>query len=118
MKTLYKKALTAYTELLELHIDSKTTDTLFHKETEVFYETLFEVAHKLWEKHVDLWGNLLDLSIQEKRNKANEIITSLRKDLEEYSKEKNISLWTEDLIWSLANILEDIEWTSKWFVVK
>jgi len=47
MKELHQKALEAYTEMLQIHIDTKTTDLLFHKETESFYDTLFEVAHKI-----------------------------------------------------------------------
>jgi hypothetical protein len=54
MKTLYKEALQAYTDMLLLHIDTKATDVVFHKETEEFYESLFEVAHKIGEKYVDL----------------------------------------------------------------
>jgi hypothetical protein len=47
MKPIYESALQAYLTLLSLHIDSKTSDTVFHKASENFYETLFEVAHKL-----------------------------------------------------------------------
>jgi hypothetical protein len=47
MKTLYEKAIKAYIEMLELHIDTKTTDIVFHKETELFYETLFNIAHNI-----------------------------------------------------------------------
>ena len=118
MKELYKKALEAHNSMLELHIDTKTSDAIFHKETESFYETLFNVAHEIWEKYCDLWGKLTDFSLQEKKNKANSIIKNLRKDLENYKDNNEISLWTEDLLWSLANNLENIEWTSKWFIKK
>jgi hypothetical protein len=47
MKNLYKKALEAHNAMLELHIDTKTSDAIFHKETETFYETLFDVAHEI-----------------------------------------------------------------------
>jgi hypothetical protein len=47
MKELYKKALEAHNAMLEIHIDTKTKDPVFHKSTESFYETLFEVAHGL-----------------------------------------------------------------------
>ena len=116
MKYLYKKALEAHNSMLELHIDTKTSDALFHKSSESFYETLFEVAHQLWEKNVDLGWKLTELTLQEKKNKANKIIKDFREELENYKENNEISLWTEDLLWSLANDLENIEWDSKWFV--
>lgn len=116
MKNLYKDALEAYTSMLLLHIDTKTTDVVFHKETENFYETLFDVAHKIWEKYVDLWWKLTTTSLQEKKNEANKIIEWLRKKVEDYKEKNKITLWTEDLLWALANSLEEIEWTSKWFL--
>jgi len=47
MKNLYEKALKAHWEILKLHINTKTKDNLFHKTSEEFYETIFEVAHKI-----------------------------------------------------------------------
>jgi len=116
MKDLYNIALKSYTEMLSLHIATKTTDNPFHKESESFYDTLFEVAHKIWEKHVDMWGDLFDFSLEEKKKRANEIIVNLKKELENYKEKNKISLWTEDLLGSLANSLEDIEWSSKAFL--
>lgn len=116
MKNLYKEAIEAYIEMLSLHIDTKTSDNTFHKESESFYETLFEVAHKIWEKYTDLWWNLSDSSLEDKKIKANSIIINLRKKIEDYKENNKISLWTEDLLGSLANSLEDIEWSSKAFL--
>ena len=116
MKDLYKKALEAYLKMLEIHIDTKTIDAWFHKANEKFYETLFEVAHKIWEKSVDLWWKLNDLSLEEKKKESNNIIKSLREEIEKYKDENELTLWTEDLLWSLCNSLEDIEWTSRAFV--
>jgi len=116
MKKLYEKALKAYIEMLAIHIDTKTTDALFHNETEKFYETLFDVAHEIGEKYVDLWGKLDNTSLEEKKQRANKIIEDLRKEIENYHKNNEVSLWTEDLLGSLANDLENIEWTSKWFI--
>lgn len=115
MEKLYKKALKAYLEMLEIHIDTKTTDVVFHETTSDFYEKLFEIAHLIWEKHVDLGWNLREDSLVEKKKRANEIIKGLRKDIEEYKENHKISLWTEDLLGSIANDLENIEWTSKGF---
>jgi hypothetical protein len=50
-----------------------------------------------------------------KKNRANKIIEYLRKELEDYKNNNDITLWTEDLLGSLANSLENIEWDSKWF---
>jgi len=116
MKNLHQKAIEAYIEMLEIHIDTKTTDAEFHKETEEFYETLFEVAHKIWEKHVDLWWKLSEKTLDEKKQRANTIISNMRKDIESYHKDNEITLWTEDLLWSLANDIEDIEGSSKAFL--
>ena len=116
MKELHLKALKAYTEMLSIHIDTKTEDVFFHKETEEFYDTLFEVAHKIWEKYVDLWGKLSETSLEKKKKQANSIIENLRKDIETYKENNEVTLWTEDLLWALANNLENIEWTSKWFI--
>lgn len=113
MKDLYQKALNAYIEMLALHIDTKTTDAVFHGETEWFYETLFDVAHKIWEKHVDLWGKLSETSLDNKKKQAHMIIENLRKEIENYKENNEVTLWTEDLLWSMANSLEDIEWSAK-----
>lgn len=116
MKNLYEKALQAHWEMLKLHINTKTKDNLFHKASEEFYETLFEVAHKIWEKHVDLWWELSSNSLEDMRINANEIITDLKKEIEDYKRNNEVSLWTEDLLWTLASDLEDIEWTSRSFL--
>lgn len=118
MKTLYTKALQAYIEMLEIHIDTKTTDIVFHQTTEKFYETLFDIAHSIWEKHVDLWGTLRTDTLEDKKQKAYDIITNLKKELEDYKRNHEISLGTEDLLGSLANDLEDIQGTSKAFLRK
>lgn len=116
MKELYKKALEAYIQMLEIHIDTKTSDLVFHETTWDFYGKLFDVAHKIGERYVDLDWNLLNISLEEKKKRANEIISNLRKELENYEVNNKLSLWTQDLLWWLADDLEDIEWVSKWFI--
>lgn len=113
MKELYQKALKAYLEMFEIHMNTKTTDKVFHEATEWFYETLFDVAHKVWERYVDKWGKLNELSLDEQKKRANEIIQNLRKDLEDFAENNELSLWTEDLIGWLADEIEDLEWTAK-----
>ncbi len=117
MRELYKKALESYIEMLEIHIDTKTEDLLFHRETEVFYDNLFKVAHQIGERYVDLDGKINpSISLEEKKKKANQIISDLLKEIENYKDNNQISTWTDDLLWGLADELEDIKWTSKWFL--
>ncbi len=116
MKDLHKKAIEAYIEMLTIHIDTKGKDIDFHKENEGFYETLFNVAHKVWEKYTDLGGELESTSLDEKKQRAHDIIKELIGEIEKYKEENEISLWTEDLLGSLANDLEDIEWSSRAFL--
>jgi len=40
----------------------------------------------------------------------------IRFEIESYHKDNEITLWTEDLLWSLANDIEDIEGSSKAFL--
>lgn len=116
MEKIYQKALEAHNKMLEIHIDTKTMEADFHNENEKFYEELFEVAHQIWEKHVDLGWKLWDSSLEDKKIEANKIIKELRQEIENYTKNNEITLWTEDLFWSLANTLESIEWTSRSFL--
>lgn len=116
MKELHKKALKAYLEMFTIHIDTKSKDTDFHKENEGYYETLFKVAHEIGEKYTDLWGELESTSLEEKKKRAHEIIKELRQEVEKYKENNEITLWTEDLLGSLANDLEDIEWSSRAFL--
>jgi hypothetical protein len=47
MKELHQKALKAYIDMLQIHIDTKTSDERFHEMTAGFYETLFKIAHEI-----------------------------------------------------------------------
>lgn len=116
MKDLHKKALAAYLEMLEIHIDTKTTDLVFHEKTADFYEQLFEIAHKIGERHVDLDGTLRTDSLVDKKKRANEIISNLKKEIELYESSNELTLGTEDLLGGLADELEDLEGTSKAFL--
>ena len=118
MIELFEKAVLAYIEMLKIHINTKTTDIVFHKATEEFYEILFKVAHEIWEKYVDLWGKVIDTNLDKQKNRAYELIDSLRKDIQEYAKNNEITLGTEDLLGSLVNDLENIQWTAKGFISK
>ncbi len=116
MKELYNKAMEAHAKMLEIHIDTKTTDADFHEKTAKFYEVLFDVAHKIGEKHVDLWWSLSSMLLEEKKNKAHKLITNMIEEVNTHHKNNEITLGTEDLLGSLANSLEDIKGTSKSFL--
>ncbi len=47
MNKLHEKALKAYINMLQIHIDTKTSDERFHEMTEGFYEALFKIAHEI-----------------------------------------------------------------------
>lgn len=117
MNTLFEKAFETYKAMLLLHMDSKTLDNDFHQATEVFYGGLFDIAHEVWEKYVDLWSHHETSDILTKKQQAVWLIASLRKDMEQYVQDNDITLGTEDMLGSLANKLEDLEWTAKSFVV-
>lgn len=116
MKDLYKKALEAYIAMLEIHINTKTTDALFHRETEAMYEKLFETAHSIGERHVDLGWCLTDDDLAKQKQDAYALIKNLRQEMERYTEDNQISIGTEDMLWSLAGDLEDIEGTARGFI--
>ena len=115
MKKLYKKALKAYIEMLEIHIDTKTKDYAFHKATEEFYEILFKIAHEIGERHVDLWGKLSQDSLATQKKKAKAIIEQLQVEIKNYAENNELSMGTEDLLGSLMGDLDNIAWTVKSF---
>jgi DNA-binding ferritin-like protein len=116
MKKLHEKALKAYIDMLQIHIDTKTSDERFHEMTEWFYEFLFKIAHEIWEKHVDLGWNILENSLEDKKIEANNIIVNLRKEIESYVENNELTLGTEDLFAPFANELESMEWSSRAFL--
>ena len=116
MKELHVKALKAYIDMLTIHIQSKSMDTEFHKQTEEFYETLFKVTHEIWERHVDLGESLSDDSLAEMHRKSYDIIVNLKKEIEDYKENNKVSLGCEDLLWTLASDLEDAQGSSRAFL--
>lgn len=114
MKDLFAKALIAYVELLEIHIDSKTGDEPFHEKTWEFYELLFNIAHDIWERYVDLWEALRsdqwDCSAQ--ANRVVELLTTLKDELESV---EWVSKGTENLIYNYLDKLEFAIGSATWF---
>ena len=118
MKDLHQKALQAYLEMLQIHINTKTSDLVFHEKTADFYEKLFEIAHQIGERYVDLDGQLRDDSLESQKQRAHDIIKSLKTDIENYVENNSLTLGTDDLLWGLADELEDLQGTSKAFIKK
>ncbi len=116
MKDLFKKAMDAYVEMLILHIDTKTMDAEFHEMSARFYETLFNTAHTIGEKYVDLGNKIDKWTLQEKIKLANKLIAEVKVAVEKEEKKKTTSLGTKDLLGTLANDLENIQGTAKSFL--
>jgi len=125
MKSIYNSSLNLYINVLNIHIKTKTSDVVFHQVTEEFYEKLFDVSHKIGEKIIDLGWKLEFSNIEDSKEKTvwdmkeyvYKGIDSLIKEIENYKKNNEVSLWTEDLLWSIANELEEMRWTAKAFIL-
>lgn len=118
MQQLFDTAFAAYTQMLKIHINTKTMNRDFHEATEAFYNTLFEAAHKIGEKHVDLGGRLSGEDLQTEKELALKTLKDFRDELEKYNDTADMSLGTEDLIGSLANDIEFDMGTAKGYVGK
>jgi hypothetical protein len=75
------KVLDLFKEMLELHIKTKTNDTLFHKEAKFFYETIFDAYHDVKEVMQD---SKQDTPTEPKaaRKRAYEILNEVKSILE------------------------------------
>lgn len=115
LEQLYLKALMSYIEMLEIHIDTKTGPESFHRKTAEFYELLFDIAHELAERHVDLgWQIRKDTGdCMAQMNRAVDILTELKAELEwaEW-----MSKGTENLIFNHLDKLEFAIWSATWFI--
>lgn len=100
MKELFAKALLAYVEMLEIHLDCKTTDKNLHEWTNDFYELLFDIAHSIWERFVDNWGWLRsdhnDCSSQ--GNASLQLLSTLKSEIETIIESKWLSIWEDNLL--------------------
>lgn len=114
MQELFAAALLAYVEMLEIHIDTKTGNEPFHRKTEWFYEWLFDIAHDIWERYVDLWWHLREDTgnCEAQANKVVEILMWLKDKLE---KVEWVSKWTENLIYNHLDKLEFMIGSAMWF---
>ncbi len=114
MQNLYKDLLDNYIEMLDIHIDCKQTDMPFHEETEHFYEKLFEIAHELGERHVDDWHRTRTDSLDEQKQRANDIANDTVRKIQDQLESENISIEARQM---LEKYLEDAkkiqEWTKK-----
>jgi len=106
-----KRMWELFKEMLDLHINTKTTDTVFHKESLSFYENLFNSYHDTLEAMTDSWQmEWIDWAWARKR--AYEILTEAKSIMEEmvwWNKDMavdNVLRWLIEKIWFQC-------WTSK-----
>lgn len=114
MQELFAAALLAYVEMLEIHIDTKTWSEPLHRKTEEFYEWLFDIAHDIWERYVDLWWHIREDTgnCEVQSNRVVEILMDLKSKLE---KVDWVSKGTENLIYNHLDKLEFMIWSAMWF---
>lgn len=100
MKELFWIALLAYIEMLELHLDCKTTDKNLHERTQDFYELLFEISHSVWERFVDLDGELRDdhSNCESQKQDALRILVQFKESLDTLIKSNSLSIWADNLL--------------------
>jgi DNA-binding ferritin-like protein len=111
MQNLLDRALDTYITLLVLHINTKTKDPIFHKESESFYKEVFEMFHSIWERSVDLW-----LAIDTNNDYSETAFAKLKlllESVESTIRDWSLTVWTESLLTDIASKLESLIWTSK-----
>lgn len=108
MKELFAKALLAYVEMLEIHLDCKTTDKNLHERTNDFYDLLFDIAHSVWERFIDNWGWLRsdhnDCSMQSEASL--QLLVNLKSEIEKSIESKWLSVWEDNLLRWFVDKLE------------
>lgn len=114
MQEIYVAALLAYIEILEIHIDTKSGNEPLHRKTWEFYEWLFEIAHWLGERHVDLGGHVREDTgnCDAQASRVVEILLDLKAKLEWM---EWLSKWTENLVSGQIDNLECMIGAAMWF---
>ena len=106
-----EKLFNLYKQVLIAHIQTKTTDSLFHERSQDFYETLFEVFHAISEKRQDTEedesGDCKTLTEQTYDNleEAKSIVEDMVGD--------NNSIWMDNLLRGLVDKLEFQCWNAR-----
>lgn len=115
MQDLFIKALVAYVEVLEIHIDTKTGDEPFHRKTWDFYEWLFDIAHTIGERFVDLWWQVREDTgnFEAQASRVLSILEELKKEIEASC--DGTSKGTENLLYAHLDSLEWMIGSAKWF---
>ena len=101
--------LSNFLRLLEIHIQSKTTWTQFHKDTERAYELAFDCFHLLSEMLQDLWNEPTtdeDKSGQE----SYDLLESLQNTINDMI-DNNKNKWFDNRLRTLSERLVDMCWT-------
>lgn len=120
LKELYEKAFLAYVEMLEIHIDTKTTSDNLHRKTDNAYRMLFNIAHSIAERYIDLWWTLRQdhWNCNSQSSRAIEILEELKESLSSISSSEEISWWTKTLIDNWLSELENSIWNLKTTTMK
>lgn len=103
----------AYKQVLLAHIQTKTTESVFHKKSEEFYELLFDCFHLISEKRQDIeldepWNESL-------MKETYDNIELVKWIVEKLIWQKN-SHWMDNLLRWLIDKLEGACWDARAFV--
>ena len=111
-----EKLFSIYKRLLELHIQTKTTDLVFHQASEKFYDLMFSVFHDISEKRQD---NELDVAIdcEVAWQEAYDLLEEAKAEIESMIEWENTK-WMDNLLRGIVDKLEFACWTARGFVKK
>lgn len=110
LKTIFQ----IFERLLEIHIKTKTKDSVFHGFTAGVYEKAFDVFHRVSEKMEDIGEWMEQEDLQEMKNETYEIVEEL-KDIVDWMKDK-YSTWMDNLVRWLVDEIESICGNARSFV--
>ena len=100
-----------YKRLLEIHIQSFTTWTQFHKDTEEAYNTLFDVFHAISEMQQALWQEPTT-DCCDNGQESYDLIEEA-KSINEKLVKSNKEIWFDNLLRSLSEKLVLLCWNFK-----
>ena len=110
------RLLQIHNRLLQIHIESKTTGTQFHKDTEKAYELAFDVFHLLSEMRQNLWLDE-NTDCEESGQEAYDLLEEMKSFVYDLAA-SNKDVGYDNLIRSLAERLADMCGTFKQYTKK
>lgn len=108
------KLFKLYKSMLDIHIQTKTIDKVFHEATADFYELLFSLFHEISEKRQDIEMDK-PANCEEAKNEAYDLLEKAKIELEELINEEN-TFWMDNLLRGLYDKLEFACWTARGFL--